>query len=619
MPLTEWTPKPPPLATAWSHRVDPLRPHPEHPRPQLVRPEWRNLNGLYDCAIRPREEARAPVFDERILVPFPVESALSGVGRALGAEERLWYRRRFSAPRAPAHHTWLLHFGGVDWRTEVWLDGRSVGGHEGGFDPFSFDVGALGGDHELVVAVADPTDSGPQPRGKQARRAPLVVRPVFYTPASGIWQTVWLELVPRTHVSRIVLRPSADSLRIEVRLCGARGGERLRATALSDGQPLCLADGSADAGVLLEMPDARLWSPSDPFLYDLELQLLRDGETVDRATSYFGLREIEVREDGRGLRRFFLNGEPILPHGLLDQGYWPDGIYTAPSDEALRFDLEQTKQLGFNLVRKHVKVEPARWYWHCDRLGLMVFQDMPNGDRLTRGIPIGGIAPFDASRWLGARGIRRTASSAAIFERELEAMIETLGNHPAIVLWVPFNEGWGQFDAARIADRVRELDPTRPVDAASGWIDPGNGDVRDVHVYYPGPRLPSRRDPRRAEVLGEWGGLGLEVSGHRWPRRAFAYKILDSRAALQQRYATQLDALERLVPQGLAAAVWTQTTDVEGEVNGLFTYDRAVLKVDPDWLRQRNERVFSVFADAVGAPTPKTEAGSTTAPHPNRS
>jgi hypothetical protein len=597
--LKDWKPAACPVPTRWAGSVDPTAPHPEHPRPQLVRPEWRSLNGVYECAIRPRSEGRPLIFDEAILVPFPVESALSGVARQVTADDRIWYRRSFTAPRAPVRHTWLLHFGAVDWRAEVWVDGRALGTHEGGFEPFSFDVGVLGGEHELVVAVWDPTDAGPQPRGKQALNAPLTVRPVFYTPASGIWQTVWLELVPTTRVEALRLEPRGDELRVFATVVGARGGERLRVTALVGGEPLCLADGDAGAGIALEIPDPRRWSPADPFLYDLDVQVLRDGEVIDRASSYFGMREVEIRRDARGALRFHLNGEPILLHGLLDQGYWPEGIFTAPSDEAMRFDLEETQRLGFNLVRKHVKVEPARWYWHCDRMGLLVIQDMPSGDRMTWGIPIGGIGPVDAARWLGAGGIRRTPESKQTFERELEAMLATLHNHPSIVMWVPFNEGWGQFDAARIAGRVAEVDPTRPVDAASGWVDPGNGDVRDVHVYYPGPRMPARRDPQRAEVLGEWGGLGLVVDGRTWPRRPFAYKILKDRRALEERYAIQLDSLEKLVRDGLAAAVWTQTTDVEGEVNGLLTYDRAELKLDADWLIERNRRIFTAFAEAT--------------------
>ncbi len=600
---------PSPLATRWSAKVDPACVHPEHPRPQLVRPEWRTLNGIYEFAMRPAGESRPTRFDERIVVPFPVEASLSGIGRAVTEHDRLWYRRVFSVPRAPEGQRWWLRFGAVDWRAEVFLDGRPLGVHEGGFDPFGFDVGVLGGDHELVVGAWDPTDAGPQPRGKQARHPSRLLRHIYYTPASGIWQTVWLELVPTTHLAALRSTPIGDTLEIVARLAGARGDEHLVVRALALGREVGRTDaGSPGRPFRLGLDGARRWSPEDPFLHELEIEVRRGSETIDRVTSYFGLRDVGIRRDRAGRLRFFLDGEPRFLHGLLDQGYWPDGIYTAPCDEALAFDLEQTKRLGFDLVRKHVKVEPARWYWHCDRLGLLVFQDMPSGDRSTFGVPIGGIGPFDAARWLGARGIRRSPRSAAIFERELEAMIANLASHPSIVAWVPFNEGWGQFDAARIAGRVKALDPTRIVDAASGWVDPGVGDVRDVHVYYPGPRMPSRPDPERAEVLGEWGGLGLIVPGHTWPKRSFAYRILPDAASLESATARQLDALETLARRGLAAAVWTQTTDVEGEVNGLFTYDRERTKLDAEGLARRNLALRKAAAAAMRASDAESEA-----------
>jgi beta-galactosidase/beta-glucuronidase len=585
-----WRPAPCPLPTRWSGGVGPERVHPEHPRPQLVRPDWTSLNGLWDYAIRPSGEAQPAGSDGRILVPFPVESSLSGVARRLSADERLWYRRSLQVPAASAGRTWVLRFGAVDWRTEVWLDGRPLGLHEGGYDPFAFELGALGGEHELRVAVWDPTEDGPQPRGKQSLRRRSVLAFVLYTPASGIWQTVWLEQVPETRIEGLRLLPTGDTLLVSLRLAGARGGERLRAVARAGDREVGGAEGDAAEPLALALRGARRWSPEDPFLHRLELSLRRGGESLDRAESYFGLRDVSLVRDRGGALRIALDGEPRFLSGLLDQGYWPDGIYTAPTDEALRFDLEETRRLGFNLVRKHVKVEPARWYWHCDRLGLLVFQDMPSGDRMTTGIPLAPLG-FDPTRWLGRRGIRRSPASARIFERELDALLEGLQPFPSIVAWVPFNEGWGQFDAARIARHVRERDPTRLVDAASGWVDSGGGELRDVHVY-PGPALPSRRDPARADVLGEWGGLGLEVAGHRWPRRPFAYQRLASAEALADRLGSLGGVLDRLVDRGLAAAVYTQTTDVEGEVNGLLTYDRAVLKIDASRLAAWNRRLL---------------------------
>lgn len=597
-----------PLPTRWVADVDPESPLPEHPRPQLVRPTWHSLNGFYECAIRPADEAWPRHFDRRILVPFPVESALSGVAETLTPEQRLWYRRVITAPAAAPGHTWLLHFGAVDWRADVFLDRRHLETHSGGYDPFSIDVGPLGAAHELTVAVWDPTDAGPQPRGKQARRPPRVLRPFFYSPVSGIWQSVWLELVPATHIAGLRITSHRTTLHLAITLAGPRGGERVRATVSSNHQEVARSEGNVDAGLSIDVPNGRFWSPDDPYLYDVTLEVVRDGEVVDRATSYCGLRDIEVLPDARGRLRLHLNGEPILAHGLLDQGYWPDGLYTAPTDAALRFDIKETKRLGFNLIRKHVKVEPARWYAHCDRVGLLVFQDMPNADRMTLGLPIGGLAWFDPTRWIGPRGIRKSPKAAEQFECELEAMIRALGSHPCIVMWVPFNEGWGQYDAGRIASRTAELDPTRLVDAASGWVDAGNGDVRDVHVYHPGPRMPAHADPQRADVLGEWGGLGLDVAGHRWPRRPFAYKTMPDRAALEAAYVERLRTLERLVARGLTAAVYTQTTDVEGEINGLWTYDRAVLKISAEVLRREHARLFEVARRAAVDVTPAQRA-----------
>ncbi len=581
-----------PLPTRWTASVDPDSVHPEHPRPQLQRPTpWINLNGLYDCAIRPRNDPRPEEFDLQILVPFPVEAALSGVARRITAADRIWYRRRVQAPPAPAGHTWILHFGAVDWRAETWLDGRPLGVHEGGYDPFSFDAGTLGGEHELVVSVWDPSDDGPQPRGKQMRRPNLFQKPFFYSPASGIWQTVWLEQVPLDRIESLRLRSAGNRLSIRAVLAGCHGDEQIRVVVRAGGRETTTAVAAARDELILPVPEARRWSPDDPFLYDLEVSLLRGDRQLDSVSSYFGLRDVELRRDEKGILRIHLNGEPIFLHGVLDQGYWPDGIYTAPCDAALRFDLEETKRLGFNLVRKHVKVEPARWYWHCDRLGLLVFQDMPNGDRWTLGIPIGGIGNIDPTRWIGKKGIRRTPQSVRIFEHELTAMIDFVAHAPSVVAWVIFNEGWGQFDAPAYAAQVKQLDPARLVDAVSGWVDAGAGDLRDVHVYHPGPRMPRKLDSRRAEVLGEWGGLGLDVPGRRWPKRAFAYRQFTSSEELTAHYEKLVEQLGLLVQRGLTAAVYTQTTDVEGEVNGLFTYDREILKFDEQRLIRANRRL----------------------------
>ena len=593
---SDWQPARGPLMTRWASEVSPDNVHPEYPRPQLVRKEWLNLNGLWDYAITLREDPQPAGWEGRILVPFPVESALSGVMRRVYETNRLWYRRTFTLPRSWSGQRVLLHFGAVDWEAVVWVNGREVGRHRGGYDAFSFDITEAlkgEGEQEVVVAVWDPTDAGTQPRGKQVRNP----HGIWYTPSSGIWQTVWLEPVPETHIRRIRLTPDIDkeTLRLEAFCEGPGDGWELEAEVRERGRvvgrvsaPLQPDGRAARATMEISIPRPRLWSPDDPFLYDLELRLRRENRVADRVTSYFGMRKIAVQRDSLGIPRLFLNNKPLFQFGPLDQGFWPDGLYTAPTDEALRFDIEMTKKLGFNMARKHVKIEPARWYYWCDRLGLLVWQDMPSGDRY--------IGPNDPD-------IRRSPESAAQFERELKAMVEGLYNHPCIVMWVPFNEGWGQFDTCRIVDLIKQWDPTRLVNNASGWADRGCGDVRDVHIY-PGPGT-APVEKQRAVVLGEFGGLGLPLRGHTWQdERNWGYRSYNTREELTEAY---LELLRRLHPltgdQGLAAAVYTQTTDVEIEVNGLMTYDRAVVKMDPELIAAAARKLYTPPARRLSRPT----------------
>jgi hypothetical protein len=558
------------LRSVFAAQVDPAAPHPEYPRPQMVRAHWLNLNGEWQLATTPLDAPQPASFPGRVLVPFPLGSSLSGAAETLDPTERAWYRRAFRVPAEWHGDRIWLRFGAVDHEARVWVNGTEVGTHAGGYDPFAFDVTDVlrgGGEQELVVAVHDPTDAGTQPRGKQ------VLRPhgIWYTATSGIWQTVWLEPVPRLGIDDLRLRPSIAPRQLEVRVQGHLDELQLEAVVEGDEEPI-VRRGDATRPLVIPLPDAALWSPDQPVLHRLRLRV-RDGEqVVDEVESYFGLREVAVGKVDGGPPRLLLNGAPLFQLGTLDQGFWPDGLYTAPTDAALRYDLEVTKQLGFNLVRKHVKVEPATWYAHCDRLGLMVWQDMPSGDR--------GIGPDDAD-------LARSRDSALRYERELLAMIDALANHPCIVMWVPFNEGWGQFDTVRIAGVVRARDPSRLVNAASGWTDRGGGDVHDVHVY-PGPAMPAVEETRAA-VLGEFGGLGLPVAGHTWQQeRNWGYRSFTRREDLQQAYLDLLAELRLLVPQGLGAAVYTQTTDVEVEVNGLLTYDRALLKVDATAVRAAN-------------------------------
>ncbi len=561
----EWKPAGGRLMTRWAADVSPEKARPEYPRPQMVRKDWLNLNGLWDYSIRPGSEVKPEAFDGKILVPFPVESALSGVMKAVGPDQTLWYRRAVAVPGDWMGRRILLHFGAVDWQAKVRVNGREVGEHKGGYDPFSFDItDALAGmtQAEIVVAVGDPTDSGSQPHGKQ------VLKPngIWYTPTTGIWRTVWLEPVPVAHIGGLRIVPDVDGGRVlvTVEAAGAPADARVVVEAKGDGQSV-RTEGAAGEAVAVAIPKPRLWSPEDPFLYDLIVTLARiDGAAADRVESYFGLRKISIAKGADGIPRLLLNNKFLFQFGPLDQGFWPDGIYTAPTEAAMVYDLEITKKLGMNLIRKHVKVEPDRWYHACDRMGILVWQDMPSGDKYIR--------PEDPD-------VVRTPESAAQFEAEWTGVVGSLRNHPSIVMWVPFNEGWGQYDTARIVEFTRKLDPTRPVNETSGWSWRGGGDVLDYHIY-PGPGEP-KPDPVRATVLGEFGGLGLPMAGHTWQdEKNWGYKSFKTQEELTAAYLGLLANLKPLVAKGLSAAIYTQTTDVEIEVNGFMTYDRAVIKLD---------------------------------------
>jgi beta-galactosidase/beta-glucuronidase len=554
-----------PLKTRWAKDVSPANAHPEYPRPQMVREDWLNLNGLWDLAITSKDATRA-TFGTQILVPFPVESALSGVKRPVSENERIWYRRGFEVPRKWRGRRLLLHFGAVDFEARVWVNGKEIGQHRGGYDAFSFDItDALNpsGSNELMVTAWDPTDAGTQPRGKQVRKP----NGIWYTSTSGIWQTVWLEPVNAAYITGLEITPDVDNSAVTINpsttpMLGACTVE----VTIRDGRKVVYT-ASVSAGGRITMPvkNARLWSPEDPHLYSVVVNLKLGNRSMDRVESYFGMRKISLGKDEKGFTRLMLNNKPCFQFGPLDQGFWPDGLYTAPTDEALRYDIEMTKQLGFNLARKHVKIEPERWYYWCDKLGLLVWQDMPSGDKY-----IGGRDP----------DITRSPESAKQFEQELTALVQGRGNHPCIVMWVPYNEGWGQWDTARVVEMIRKLDPSRLVDDASGWTDRGVGDVNDMHKY-PGPGSP-QPEARRAVVLGEFGGLGLPVRGHTWQsEKNWGYRSFTDAGALTTAYLDLVAKLFALIEaKGLSAAVYTQTTDVEIEVNGLMTYDREVVKMN---------------------------------------
>ncbi|THH39656.1 glycoside hydrolase family 2 protein [Neolewinella litorea] len=566
------------LSTPWTDRVDRSKPWDVYPRPQMTRAGWTNLNGSWDYAIRPVAESRTPTrWDGKILVPFAVESQLSGVKKLVGEDNHLWYRRTFTPPRLADGERLLLHFGAVDFRATVYVNGRVVGGHEGGYVPFSFDVTPYlkgRGAQELTVRVWDPTDAGLQPRGKQVNEP----GGIFYTPVTGIWQTVWLEVVPGDHLTDLRITPNVDEGAVDVQLLTSSLQRDLTARVRltqADGREvsvreLPLVAGATSTAVRLPLPDARLWTPEDPYLYTLELVLTdRNGGVVDRVESYVGMRKVSLGKDANGHTVILLNDLPYFQFGPLDQGWWPDGLYTAPTPEAMVFDIEMTKKWGFNMLRKHVKTEPATFYHACDTLGVLVWQDMPSGYIHDSTF----VAPE------AVRDARQPLADRLHFEREYREMIDALYNFPSIVFWVPFNEGWGQYDTERIADWTRAYDPTRLVDAPSGWTDRGAGDVYDAHLY-PGPGMEAPEEDR-ASVLGEFGGLGLVVPEHLWwDKRNWGYQSYTNQEELNAGFRSLIEALYGLRARGLAAAIYTQTTDVEGEVNGLMTYDREVMKLD---------------------------------------
>ena len=579
--------------TRWAAAVNPECPLPEYPRPQAVRKRWLNLNGLWDYAIRDAGESNPPGrYDGKILVPFPLESALSGVQRALLPDQRLWYRRAFTVPEHWVGSRVLLHFGAVDWKAEIRVNGLAAGSHTGGFYPFSIEITSFlrKGDNELLVSVWDPTDAYGQERGKQ------VLKPggIFYTAVSGIWQTVWLEPVPPSYLGTFRLTPDLDraELGLQAEVEGGVGPFTVEAAAFAEGREVAVIRGETGAALALKIGEPQLWSPASPFLYSLRIRLLDGREIVDELSSYFGMRKYSVAEDGRGIRRLCLNNEPLFQNGLLDQGYWPDGLYRAPSDEALRYDIEQAKSYGFNMIRKHIKVEPARWYYHCDRLGMIVWQDMLNGGgkhsllhHSLRPMIAPGLRVNDG-RYKAAG--REEKDNRDNFKKELKEMIDALYNYPSIAMWVIFNEGWGQFDAAEIADWAKRYDPTRYIDHASGWHDQGAGDLQSIHTYFFALRAP--RLDHRAVVLSEYGGYSHPVKEHLWREgRQFGYKMFSSRERFTEAYLKLLGRqLKPLIARGLSGAVYTQLTDVETETNGLLTYDREVIKIDPAVLRRIN-------------------------------
>ncbi|MEM1134311.1 MAG: sugar-binding domain-containing protein [Bacteroidota bacterium] len=573
------------IKTKWADEINPNSVLPEYPRPQMVRTDWQNLNGLWDYAIKEAGSKQPNTFDGKILVPFAVESSLSGVQKEVGKENELWYHREFEVPSNWKNKSILLHFGAVDWRSEIWLNDIKIGHHEGGYDPFYFDITPFlkSGKQKLVVKVWDPTNDGTQPRGKQVKDP----KGIWYTSVTGIWQTVWIEAVPDKYIEHIKVIPNIDQqlINVEVRAIHDAYGDLVEAKVLESGKVIASAKSIANQKFTIHIPSPKLWSPESPILYDLEVMLSSKGKIVDEVNSYFAMRKVSYERDEKGIMRLQLNNKNYFQFGTLDQGWWPDGLYTAPSDEALAYDIMQTKEYGFNMIRKHVKVEPARWYAHCDRIGMLVWQDMPNGDAH----PV-----WHPHKYAEGDELKRTPASEKIYRTEWKAIMDFLYNSPSIVCWVPFNERWGQFKTAEITAWTKDYDPSRLVNPASGGNHFPIGDMLDLHNY-PGPKL-YLYDAQRPTVLGEYGGIGLALEGHLWePERNWGYVQFKNSEEATDQYLAYIEELKTLVMGGFSAAIYTQTTDVEIEINGLMTYDRKILKLEKEKVSKANRELIDLI------------------------
>ena len=584
----QWKPMGDKIKTAWAEKIDPNNVLPEYPRPIMERDKWQNLNGLWDYAILPMGQQEPQTFDGKILVPFAVESSLSGVQKELGKGKELWYRRTFTIPSDWKSKNIILHFGAVDWKAEVYLNNIKIGTHTGGYTPFSFDVTPFltSGNQKLVVKVWDPTSDSSIPRGKQ------VTNPhgIWYTPVSGIWQTVWLEPVNNKHIVGVTPIADVDNNNLKVKVCtkNTESSDIVEVKLKDNNKVIASAKGVAGQTLDLSIPNAKLWSPESPFLYDLDVAIIERGKPVDKVNSYAAMRKVSKKRDANGILRMQLNNKDIFHFGPLDQGWWPDGLYTAPTDEALKYDIVKTKDFGYNMIRKHVKVEPARWYTHCDRLGILVWQDMPNGDQGPH---------WDMHHYFDGKKVTRSIESEQNFRKEWKEIMDYLMPYPSITVWVPFNEAWGQFKTQEITEWTQYYDPSRLVNAASG----GNhylkvGDILDFHKY-PSPEL-MMYDNERITVVGEYGGIGMPLTGHLWqPDKNWGYVQFKSAKEVTDEYVKYGQQLLELVKRGISGGVYTQTTDVEGEVNGLITYDRKVIKVEEDRIRKINQEISNSLSE----------------------
>ncbi len=585
----QWKPVGDKIKTKWAEQINPKNVLPEYPRPQLERTDWVNLNGEWEYAIKPKGQAEPAAFDGNILVPFAVESSLSGVQKEVGENNELWYKRTFSVPANWKSKDIVLNFGAVDWKADVFVNDILIGSHQGGFTPFSFNITPyLTGksNQKLVVRVWDPSDKGYQPRGKQTSNP----EGIWYTPVTGIWQTVWLEPVATNHITSVKSIPDIDNGTMNVTVGTSApccNTSVVEVKLLDKGQVVASAKGLQGKELRLAVQNPTLWDPANPYLYDMKVLLIKDGKVLDDVKSYTAFRKISSKRDANGVMRMQLNNKNLFQYGPLDQGWWPDGLYTAPTDEALLYDIVKTKDWGFNMIRKHVKVEPARWYYHCDKEGILVWQDMPSGDMGNQ---------WDPHTYNGGTDKDRSAASVANYYQEWKEIMDMCISYPSIVVWVPFNEAWGQFDTEKVAEWTKNYDPSRLVNPASGGNHRACGDILDLHNY-PGPNM-FLYDPQRVTVLGEYGGIGLPLENHLWwNKRNWGYVQFKNSDEVTAEYVKYADDLKGMVDRGFSAAVYTQTTDVEGEVNGLMTYDRKEIKINEAAVKKANQAVINQLSE----------------------